>query len=278
MADIKPIYGTFKNSIPFARIGEGKKKMLFFTGGPGNSILTGFGFQMMVEGLKPFMEEYTIHTVSRKSGLPQGYTTKNMSNDYAELIQQEFGGHVEVAIGMSSGGMIAQHFAGNHGDLCDHLIFAMSTHKLTEEGKILDTRFAELLSQGKSRRAGALIVEALYPPGIMRWMMRAVMWMIGNSVLGTQSSTFKQDVLIEAKAEVSHDSIESLKRIKIPVLILLGGNDFYFPAKSAEEMAALIPSSTLKIYPRKGHEIMDDKEFAQDIAEFIHRAVKPSQQ
>jgi pimeloyl-ACP methyl ester carboxylesterase len=75
--------------------------------------------------------------------------------------------------------------------------------------------------------------------------------------------------LIEARAEVTHDSVDNLKRIKVPVLILVGGNDFYFTSDSAEEMAALIPSATLKIYSGKGHEIMNDKRFGQDIAEFI---------
>jgi pimeloyl-ACP methyl ester carboxylesterase len=53
------------------------------------------------------------------------------------------------------------------------------------------------------------------------------------------------------------------------VLILIGGKDFYFEASSAEEMAAMIPGSRLKIYPGKGHEIMGEKAFAQDVAEFI---------
>jgi pimeloyl-ACP methyl ester carboxylesterase len=192
-----------------------------------------------------------------------------MSDDYAELIREEFGGHVAVVIGVSYGGMISQHFAADHADLCDHLVIAMSTHKLTEAGARLDTRFAELLSQGKYRQAGTAMAEVLAPAGIGRWLASAAMWLVGGALFGSRSDTFKQDVLIEAEAEVTHDSIESLKCITTPVLILLGGNDFYFTADSAQEMAAMIPTSTLKIYPGKGHEIMTDKRFAQDVAEFI---------
>jgi pimeloyl-ACP methyl ester carboxylesterase len=219
--------------------------------------------------LKPFLDEYTVYILSRKPGLPQGYTTQDMSDDYAELIRGEFGGHVAVVIGVSYGGMIAQHFAADHADLCDHLVIAMSTHKLTEAGARLDTRFAELLSQGKVRQASVVIVEALYPAGIGRWLMSAAMWLLGGSLFGAQPGTYQQDVLIEAKAEVTHDSLESLKRIQAPVLILVGGNDFYFTSQSAEELAAMIPNSTLKIYPGKGHEIMNERRFGQDIAEFI---------
>jgi pimeloyl-ACP methyl ester carboxylesterase len=269
MSNSKPFYGITINNIPYARIGQGKKSLLLLTGGPGNSIPMGMGFDMIIGSLKRFLSEYTIYMVSRKSGLPEGHTTKDMSDDIAELIQMQFAGHVEVVIGMSYGGTIAQHFAADHADLCDHLIIAMATHKISEAGKLLDTRYAELLSQGKSREAAALIVQVLYPPGPIRWIMRGVVWLLGGALLGIPSPTFRQDVQVEIQAELNHNATESLKRIKIPILILIGGNDYYFEADSAKEMAAMIPEARFKIYPGKGHEIMGEKEFAQDVAEFI---------
>lgn len=275
MAGTKPFYGITINNIPYARLGVGKKVMLLLTGGPGNSIPMGMGFDIMLGSLKRFQSEYTIYMVSRKSGLPRRYTTRDMSDDIAELIQQQFAGHVAVVIGMSYGGTIVQHFAADHAELCDHLIIAMATHKITEAGKILDTRYAELLSQGKSRQAAALIVKVLYPPGLSRWVMQGAAYLLGGALLGIPSPTFQQDVLVEIKAELSHDPTESLKRIKIPVLILLGGNDYYFEASSAQEMAAMIPKARLKIYPGKGHEIMGEKEFARDVADFIAGLIGP---
>ncbi len=99
-------YGIFKNSIPFARVGSGKKIMLLFLGGPGNGIPRGLSFSFMLSGLKPLLSEYTLYTVSRKSGLTEGYTVHMMSDDYAELICQEFGGHVDLIVGISYGGMV----------------------------------------------------------------------------------------------------------------------------------------------------------------------------
>jgi pimeloyl-ACP methyl ester carboxylesterase len=266
----KPFYGITKNNIPYARIGQGKKNLLLLTGGPGNSIPMGMGFDIMIGSLKRFLNEYTTYMVSRKSGLPEGYTTRDMSDDIAELIRKQFAGHVEVIIGISYGGTIAQHFAADHAELCDHLIIAMATHKITEAGKLLDTQYAELLSQGKSRDAAALIAKVLYPPGIIRWIMRGAAWLLGSALLGIPSPTFRQDVVVEIQAELNHNATESLKRIKIPVLILIGENDYYFEADSAREMAAMIAGAQLKIYPSKVHEIMGEKEFAQDIAEFIN--------
>lgn len=265
------VYGTFKNGIPFAKLGSGEKIMLLFYGGPGNGIPRGFGLVFIVSGLKVFLKEYTLYILTRKSGLEEGYTTRRMSDDYAELIQEEFGGHVEVVIGISYGGMIAQHFAADHADLCDHLVIGMSTHKLSAEGARVDLRFAELVSQGRDREAAVAISEAIYPHGVMRWVMSALMWLMGGSFVGRHGDTFNKDILFEARTEVEHDALESIKKISVPVLLLIGGEDFYFSVDSAREMASLIPSSTLKIYPGKGHEIMTEKQFGEDIKEFLAR-------
>ena len=267
-------YGIFKNKIPFARAGSGKKNMLLFLGGPGNGIPRGFSFSYMLSGLKPLLTEYTLYAVSRKSGLREGYTARMMSDDYAELIQQEFGGHVDLVVGISYGGMIAQYFAADHADLCDHLVIAMATHKATEAGVKVDIEYAELASQGKDREAGVAITKALYPPGIMRGLMSAAMWLMGPAYIGEKSSTYSQDVLIEARAEETFDPVKSLKRIKVPVLLLDGEKDIYFQAGSAQEMAAMIPHSTLILYPGKGHEISNEKRFGEDILEFIAKNKK----
>ncbi len=270
----KTIYGIFKNSIPYAKVGSGKKTLLLFIGGPGNGIPRGLAFSIMIAGLKPLLNEYTMYAVSRKSGLKEGYTTRMMSDDYAELIQQEFGGHVDLVVGISYGGMVGQHFAADHANLCDHLVIAMATHKATEQGVNIDLQYADLASQGKDRDACVAITRALYPPGIERSLMSALLWLMGPSFIGEKSSTYSQDVLLEAKAEKTADTVESLKRIKVPVLLLNGENDIYFQAGSAQEMAEMIPNATLILYPGKGHEISNESKFGADILEFIARRSK----
>ena len=269
MAKIKPEYGIFKNSIPYARFGEGDKTLLLLFGGPGNEVPKGFMFNILAKGLNPFIEEYTIYVVTRKSALHEGYTTKDMSNDYAEMIRDEFGGKIDLIIGMSYGGVIAQHFAADHFELFNHIVIAMAAHKISEEGKQIDTKFAELLSEGNLKSAYVTIADALYPPGIKRKFFKGMLWLAGSFAHKPESKTFSQDVLIEAKAEVEHDSIDSLKKISVPVLIICGDSDFYFPSEYIKEMDSLISNSTLKLYENKGHEIIGDTRFAKDILEFI---------
>ncbi|MHA2007780.1 MAG: alpha/beta fold hydrolase [Promethearchaeota archaeon] len=270
MVKIKPEYGIFKNSIPYARFGEGKKILLLLFGGPGNEVPKGFIFNTLVKGLNPFTEEYTIYIVTRKSGLHEGYSTKDMSDDYAEMIRDEFEGKVDLIIGISYGGIIAQHFAADHSELFDHIVIAMAAHKISEKGKQLDIKFAELLSEGNYKSAYVTIADALYPPSFKRRFLKGILWVAGSFAHKPESETFSQDVLIEAKAEVEHESVESLKKISVPVLILCGDKDFYFPSEYIIEMDSLISNSALKFYKDKGHEIIGDSRFAEDIFEFIN--------
>lgn len=269
MSKLKPKYGIFKDGIPYVKYGSGNKNLLVFSGGPGNTIPKGFMFKTFVKGLKPFLEEYTLCMVTRKSGLSENYTTKDMSDDYAEMIEQEFGGNVDLVIGISYGGIIAQHFAADHSDLFGHLVIAMAAHRMSEEGKHLDIKFAELLSQGKSGAAYRLIMNALYPEGIKRTLLKGLMWIIGLFIRNPKNERFSNDVIIEAKAEVEPIPIETLKRINFSILIIAGDKDFYFPYDIIEEMADLIEENKVVFYIDKGHNIIGDDRFAKDIFEFI---------
>ena len=85
------------------------------------------------------------------------------------------------------------------------------------------------------------------------------------------SDTFSEDVLIEAKAEIEHDATNKLGNINVPVLMICGDKDYYFPKEYVQEMADLIPNCKLIFYSGKGHSIMMDKRFGSDILDFINQ-------
>ena len=159
MASSNPHYGVFHNNIPYARWGRGDKTMIVFSGGPGNLVSSGLGFKILAKVFDPFIEDYTLYLVTRKMGQPEGNTTRDMSNDYAEMINHEFDSHVNAIIGLSYGGIIAQHFAADHPELFDHIVIASAAHKMSDIGKEADYEFAKLLSQGRNRQAYASIVK-----------------------------------------------------------------------------------------------------------------------
>jgi len=268
-------YGDFFGNISFVRWGTGNKKMIIFPGGPGNTLPSSFMIKNLYRGFEPFMEEYSIYLISRKKGQPNGYSTRDMSNDYAEIIRHDFNGHVDIIIGTSFGGLIAQHFAADHPELFDHIVIAISAHRMSDIGQQIDYKYAELLSQGKTRKAAALIVDALSRAGntgIIRYFNKIIFWLMGGAFLGQMHEAYKNDVMIEAQAQLDHDAKDSLARIHIPVLIICGTADVYFPKDYIEEMASLIAGSSLKLYEGRGHMgALEDEAFARDIFEFTSR-------
>lgn len=270
MTVLDPLYGNFQNGVPYVRFGTGEKKLVIFSGGPGNTVPRGKVFETVTQGWMPLVDEYTISLVTRKPNLPQGYSTIDMAADYAEMIRSDFDGHVDVVVGVSYGGLIAQHFAAEYPELFDHLAIAMAAHKIDPDGLAIDMRFAELLSQGKDRQAWAAIAEALYPRGVVKYLGRLFMWLIGPRLAGEKSETYPQDILVEATAERDHQSIESLKRINSPVLIITGENDPYFPVSYVQEMADIIPDATLIVYEDREHNVIGDSRFADDLLDFIN--------
>ena len=249
MPDSKLSYGTFKNGIPYLRFGSGPKTLLLLAGGPGNIVPTGFGASGFTKGMRAFTADYTVYLVTRKSHLPEGYSTQDMARDYAEMIRQEFGGHVDLVVGASFGGLIAQHLAADYPDVFGHLVIAMAAHRISDAAKQIDARYAELISQRRDRDAMALRAEAVLPKGLLRSVMAGMLWLFGKVLLGPIDDTFRRDVVVEAQAELAHTALDSLARIKVPVLLVGSDTDFAFPLSYMQEMAGLIAQATLKIYP-----------------------------
>jgi pimeloyl-ACP methyl ester carboxylesterase len=265
----KPVYGEFKNGIPYVRFGEGERDLVVFSGGPGNEPPRGYALSMLKKGMGFLCDYYRIHLVTRKWGLKEGYTTRDMSNDYAEMIEAEFSGRVELVIGLSYGGMIAQHFAADHPQLFDHIVIAMAAHRVSKEGMLLDERFADLLSRGKYGAAYKTLASVLYPPGIRRSVMGSMMWLFGRSMKKPLRAAFRSDVLIEVRAEKEHDSRESLPKIAVPVLVICGDRDYYFPIELVREMERQIPKAMVRVYPGRGHDAFEDRRFANDVFDFV---------
>jgi pimeloyl-ACP methyl ester carboxylesterase len=263
--------GVFTNGIPFTRFGEGAKVMLFLAGGPGNTVPSGFGASGFVRGMRAFTDEYTIVLVTRKSGLPAGYTTADMAEDYAQLIRSEFAGHVDLVMGTSYGGLIAQYLAARHPEQFDRLVIVMSGPVVSDEAKRIDLRYAELIGARRDREAMALRAEAVFT-GVARSLMAAVLWLFGPPLLGKIDDTFRSDVVVEANAESEHDSRGVLADIAVPTLVVGSSDDCAFPAGTVEEMARAIPGAELKMYPGGHTAAFLDKRFYPDVRRFTDRA------
>jgi len=245
----KPIEGIFPNTMAYVRWGDGPRTMLVIPGGPGNDQPSGRQVRMMMgRSLRPLLENgYSLWTVARRRGMPQGHTVEDM----------------------------AQYLAANHPDRFDHVALIGAAHTVSEQGRRLDYDWAAARSRGDWTQAGRIMAGAMLSDSRLRWSAPALGTVMGLVFRSHAHDQFASDVMVEAEAEVAFDAHAILDQIEVPVLLINGDKDFYFPVPLIEETKRLIPDCTLEIYPGKGHVgAIGSRRIAPDILDFIN--MKPA--
>ncbi len=264
MARRRAITGYSSNGLPYACIGSGASNLVVFGGlefqhKPPSAIM----LRMSTGYLRGLEDSYKIYIVSRKPDLPPGYSLSDMSDDYAVMIKNELGGLADI-IGVSTGGAIAQHFAIDHPDLVRRLVLAMTGFRLTEEGKELQRKVADLARKRKRHAASALLGTAIIRKGIAKHVFKWFMWLMGPLMIPADAS----DGIVEIEAEDRHDLSDRLDRIKAETLVIGGEEDFFYPVR---ETARKIPNARLVLYPNLGHNAMfaRSRQFGEEIKAFL---------
>jgi len=264
MARRRAITGYCSNGLPYASFGNGPHNLVVFEGldfrhKPPSAIM----LRMTHGYLRRLANNYRIYIVNRKPDLPPGYSLRDMSDDYAVMIENELGGVADI-IGVSTGGGIAQYFAIDHPDLVGRLVLVMTGFRLTEEAKELQRQVAELARKGKRRAAYALLSTAIIRKGIARHFFKLFMWLIGPLMIPANAS----DGIVEIEADNRYDLSDQLDSIKAKTLVIGGEEDFFY---AIHETAERIPNSSLVLYPNVGHNAMfvRSRQFGEEIKAFL---------
>ncbi len=256
-----------KSGLPYDRFGHGPKPLVAFQGlmfenKPG--VFTG-----MAKSMYGFlMEEYTIYIVLRKPNLPHGYTLKDMADDYAQMIRDEFSGPVDV-IGLSTGGSILLHFLADHPHLARKAIIHSSAHTLRKEAKALQLRVAEMAKAGRYSKAYFLLLGFMQPKkGLMRFLVAPFLW-VGSLMIGMfDRPKDPSDLVVTVLAEDKHAFRDDLHRIPTPVLVIAGSQDPFYSEELFTQTAEGIPHGRLILYPKMGHPAQG-KSFQRDVFSFL---------
>ncbi len=261
MPDLKIITGYSTNGLPFARIGSGSRVLVVFDGldfshkPPSPRMLPGYLKRLAAAN-------FTVYQVRRKPGLPQGYSIRDMSDDYAVMIKNELKGPVDI-MGISTGGPMAQCFAADYPQLVRRLVLASTGYRLNEKGKALQRKVAGLARDGKYRAASAVLADGM-ATGPSRLFFKIIMWLFAGSMIpGGKTS----DGLVEIEAEDRHNFEKRLSEIRCPTLVIGGGKDFFY--RPISFTAAGITGSKLVLYEGAGHAAIMRREFVPDVLSFL---------
>ena len=260
MTKTKKNAGYFPSGLPYNRLGRGPRPLIIFQG------LT---FENKPQpGMASWMyrflgEDYTLFSVLRRPGLPQGYTLADMAADYAVMIRDEFGGPVDV-IGISTGGSIVQHFAADHPDLVRRLVIHSSAHRLSDAAKAAQLEVGRLAGQRKWRDAWAVLLRFMLGPSPLARVQAG----LAATLLSLSKPADPSDLVITVLAEDQFSFQQQLARIAAPTLVIAGDRDPFYTPALLRETAAGIPNARLVLYPSMGHPA-SGKQFKQDVLAFL---------
>lgn len=195
------------------------------------------------------------HTVLRYDTRGHGGTSASESPYSFDMALKDLLGLLNVLnverthfVGLSMGGMIAQHFALALPERLDRLVLA-STSCRTVPGTAATI-------QGRIAIAQERGMEALVQPTLARWFTEpyryentGVMERIGGLIRSTPVSGYAGC----ARMVSTLDTADRLSNISTPTLVLVGDQDAGTTPEIAESIAAAIPDSRLEILPQASH-------------------------
>jgi pimeloyl-ACP methyl ester carboxylesterase len=261
--------GTFLEEFPYVRFGSGPENLVILPGitlenGPPNR-LAAWTYRL---GFGRFARAYTVYVINRKRGMPLGYTTQDMAQDYARVIESELG--ISHLMGFSTGGSIAQYVALDNPEVVRSLLLIVSASRLSEEGRQTCERWQALAREGRWQELRADMASITVTSETNKRLARAFMTFFGRFVIGMPRGT--SDFLTTLQADLDHDTTGRLNEISLPTLIIGGSEDPFFSESLLRETAEKIPDGTLHVYDGVGHGVPKERKrrYENDALAFLN--------
>ena len=202
-----------------------------------------------------------------QSDCPRGpYTMARMADDVAAVLDAADIRSAHI-VGISLGGMIAQHVALRHPERTAGLVLLATTPGLPH-GRLPSPRnLAALLSLGFARRdrpgraLSRLLLSAKHLP-------RAREILVDWPAAMQDNPASLRAFTAQLAAVVGHSTGFRLKKIRCPTVVVAGADDILVPPHNGRILARLIPNAQLDVVPDCGHGIPLIDE------EVVHRALE----
>lgn len=244
--------------------GEGDTSLIMLPG-VGDSFFTVKGMAIpLAMGFRMYGRAHRVYVFSRRRGLPPGFTTRDMAQDVAWAMDALHIPHAAV-MGVSQGGMIAQHVALCFPQRVTRLILAVTAGTANETMRSVVGRWIEWAQQGDYTAIMKDTFAKSYSKAYYsaRRPMYAMMSRIGKP---KDFSRF----LVQAESCLTHDALNLLGDIACPTLVIGGEDDQIVTGHASVALARRIAGSTLRLYPGLGHGAYDEaKDFHACVAAFL---------
>lgn len=248
----------------YIRFGTGKKKLIMLPGlGDGLRTTRGTALPMALY-YRSLAKKYTVYMISRKTQLAAGATTRDMARDLKEVMVA-LGISKASLVGVSMGGMIAQHFAADYPEMVEKLVLVVTCSR---ENPVLLESLEEWTACARRDDHTALMdsnLRRIYSDSYYRKNK----WLIPITGKLTKPKSYER-FFLQAEACRTHNAWKSLPGIAAPTLVIGGEQDQSLGGEASREIAARIPGAQLKMYPQWGHGLYEEAEdFLPTVLEFL---------
>ncbi len=246
----------------YIRFGTGEKTLIILPGlGDGLRSVKGTALPMAFMYRK-FAKEFTVYAFSRKQPLAHGCTTADMADDLKSAMDILNIPRAHI-LGVSMGGMIAQHFAAKYPDAAEKLVLTVTCSKADPVLVKSASEWMQLAEQGNHTAFMDSNLKHIYSDAYYRRNK----WLIPVMGMITRPKSYSR-FLIQAEACLTHDAQNELQHISCPTLIIGGEQDKALSPEGSKALAHAIPNARLHMYPDYGHGLYEE---ARDFNDLVLR-------
>jgi len=260
--------GVLAGCLPFARFGNARRSLVIFPGLADAAWDVTSRKWNLLSQYRRLADEFTVTVISRKRGMPHGYTTHDMAADYAKAFETDIG--PSVVMGISLGGYIAQDFAVDFPQYVQQLVIACSAYRVSDEGRKIPERWLELAAQNRWREFYFDVAK------VTMQEFHQTFYQFVIPLLRTRP-TNPADFLVSLEACLTHDGSELLGRIQAATLVIGGSDDVFFPPALVRETARRISNAVFRLLDGGRHGAYELKrdEFEDAVLEFVRERDQP---
>ena len=212
-----------------------------------------------------FAKDFKVFVFSRRNRMLKGFTTKDMADDLA-AIMDKLGIDSAHVFGVSQGGMIAQQMAIRHPEKVKSLVLAVTASRPTV--LMRESLSSWLDMAGRDDYKGIMLdtAERSYTGAYLERGRKL------NNILALAKPKDYTRFRILCESCLEHDAYEDLKKINCPVLVIGADRDRVLGGEASKEIASAIPGAELYMYEGYSHGVYEQaKDFNSRVLEFLVR-------
>ncbi len=264
------LYGARSSSVPMAgtemdlvTLGRGTQHLVIIPGlGDGLKTVKRMAATLAVL-YRAYAKDHRISVFSRKNRLEDGYSTRQMAADL-RVGMDTIGITRAHVLGVSQGGMIAQFLAIDHPEVVDRLVIGVSVAQPNATVQEVIGGWITMAERGDYRGLTIDSMEKTYPERKVK-RYRPLYPLLTR--VGRPASLRR--FTIQARSCVAHDAADELSSISTRTLVIGDDDDRVVGRGTSEELAELIPGSSLYLTTGLGHAAFQERVFNEQVLRFL---------